>query len=127
MLPIAKCKNNATALVSLSCCNKIKTKTGGFNNSHLILMVLEAEKSKIKVLADLVSDEALLLVFRQVPSLFPPMWLSCKEPTCQCKRCKKCRFNPWVGKIPWRRKWQHTPVFLPGKSYGYRRLAGYSP
>ena len=79
-------------------------------------MVLEAEKSKIKVLEDLMSDEALLLVFRQVPSLFPPMWLSGKEPTCQCKRCKKCRFNPWVGKIPWRRKWQHTPVFFPGES-----------
>ena len=36
-------------------------------------------------------------------------------------------FNPWVGKIPWRRKWQPTPVFLPEKSYGERSLAGYSP
>ena len=36
-------------------------------------------------------------------------------------------FNPWVGKIPWRRKWQPTPVFLPGKSHGWRSLAGYSP
>ena len=59
MLHVTKCENNATTIVSLSCCNKIKTKTGGFNNSHLFLMVLEAEKSKIKVLADLVSDEAL--------------------------------------------------------------------
>ena len=31
------------------------------------------------------------------------------------------------GKIPWRRKWQHTPVFLPGKLHGQRSLAGYSP
>ena len=38
-----------------------------------------------------------------------------KEPTCQCRRCKKCRFDPWVGKIPWRRAWQPTLVFLPGK------------
>ena len=37
------------------------------------------------------------------------------------------RFNPWVGKIPWRRKWQPTPVFLPGKSHGQKSLAGYSP
>ena len=37
------------------------------------------------------------------------------------------KFNPWVGKIRWRRKWQPTPVFLPGKSHGQRHLAGYSP
>ena len=35
--------------------------------------------------------------------------------------------NPWVCKIPWRRKWQPTPVFLPGKSHGQRSLMGYSP
>ena len=37
------------------------------------------------------------------------------------------RFGPWVGKIPWRRAWQPTPVFLPGESHGQRSLAGYSP
>ena len=36
-------------------------------------------------------------------------------------------FNLWVGKVPWRRKWQPTPVFLPGKAHGQRGLAGYSP
>ena len=36
-------------------------------------------------------------------------------------------FDSWVGKIPWRRKWQATPVFLPGKSHGQRSLVGYSP
>ena len=35
-------------------------------------------------------------------------------------------FNPWVGKIPWRRKWQPTPIFLPGESHGWRSLVGYS-
>ena len=39
------------------------------------------------------------------------MWLN-KESTCQWRRHRKCRFDPWVGKIPWRRKWQPTPVFL---------------
>ena len=47
-------------------------------------------------------------------------WLSDKE-------CKIWGFYPWVGKIPWRRKWQPTSVFLPGKSHGQRSLAGYSP
>ena len=40
---------------------------------------------------------------------------------------KRCRFDPWVGKIPWRRAWLPTPVFLPGASHGQRSLAGYSP
>ena len=38
-----------------------------------------------------------------------------------------CGFKPWVRKIPWRRKWQSTPVFLPGKCHRERSLAGYSP
>ena len=50
--------------------------------------------------------------------------LSGKESACQCRRC---RFNPRIGKIPQRRKWQLTPVFLPGKSHGQRNLVGYSP
>ena len=45
----------------------------------------------------------------------------------QCKRRKSHGFNPWVRKIPWRRAWQPTPVFLPGKSHGQRFLIGYSP
>ena len=49
------------------------------------------------------------------------------EPSCQCRRHKRCEFDPWVGKIPWRRAWQPTPVFLPGESHGQRSLAGCSP
>ena len=40
---------------------------------------------------------------------------------------QETRLDPWVGKIPWRRKWQPTPLFLPGKSHGQRSLEGYSP
>ena len=47
-----------------------------------------------------------------------------KESACQSRRH---RFNPWVRKIPWRRKWQPTPVFLPGKFHGQRSLVFYSP
>ena len=58
------------------------------------------------------------------PSALLPWWLSGKESACQCRRPG---FDPWVRKSPWRRKWQPTPVFLPGKSHGERSLAGYSP
>ena len=54
------------------------------------------------------------------------MW-SGKEPACQCRRHKRHGFDPWVGKIPWRRKWQSTPALLTGKSHGWRSLIGYSP
>ena len=44
-----------------------------------------------------------------------------------CLQCRKHGFDPWVGKILWRRKWQPAPVLLPGKSHGQRSLEGYSP
>ena len=50
-----------------------------------------------------------------------------KEHACQCRKHKRCRFNPWVRKIPWRRAQQPTPVFLPGESHGQRSLVDYSP
>ena len=50
-----------------------------------------------------------------------------KEPACHCRRRKRCGFDPWVKKMPWRRAWQPTPVFLPGESNGQRSLVGYSP
>ena len=53
-----------------------------------------------------------------------PQLFSGKESACQCRRHG---FNPWIGKIPWRRKWQPTLVFLPGRSHGQRSLADYSP
>ena len=53
-----------------------------------------------------------------------PWWLPDKESMCQCRRL---RFDPKVRKIPWRKKWQSAPVFLPGRSHGQRRLVGYSP
>ena len=56
-----------------------------------------------------------------------PGGTSGKKSACQCRRCKRVRFNPQVGKIPWKRKWQPTPVFLPGESHGQRSLVGYSP
>ena len=54
-------------------------------------------------------------------------WLVGEESTCQCRRYKRHGFDPWVGKIPWSRKWQPTPVFLPGEFHGQRNLVGYHP
>ena len=56
-----------------------------------------------------------------------PGGTSGKELTSQCRRHKRRRFDLCVGNIPWKRAWQPTPVFLPGKSHEERSLAGYSP
>ena len=55
-----------------------------------------------------------------------PRQLSGKESAWQSRRCRRQGFDSWLGKIPWSRKWQCTPVFLPGKFYGQRSLMGYS-
>jgi len=70
------------------------------------------------------------LLILSVSSLGFPGGSMVKRSACQCRRL---RFDPWMGKIPWRRKWHPTPAFLPtlaslpGKSHGQRSLAGYSP
>ena len=56
-----------------------------------------------------------------------PGCASGEEPAYQRRRRKRHRSHPWGRKIPWRRIWQPTPVFLPGESHGQRSLAGYSP
>ena len=50
-----------------------------------------------------------------------------KKPAGECRRHKRHRFDPWVGKIPWRTSWQLIPLFLPGESHGQVSLVGYSP
>ena len=67
------------------------------------------------------------LTTRNLPKRGFPEGTGGKEPAYQCKRWRTHGFKPWVGKIPWKRKWTPTPVFLPEKSYGQRRLAGCSP
>ena len=56
---------------------------------------------------------------------FPGGSLVKNPPPLACQ-CKSHRFNPWLGNIPWKRKWQSTSVFLPGKSHGQRSRMGYS-
>ena len=76
------------------------------------------------------SHQGLISLPRQLPGF--PADASGKEPACQCRetlRCgfDPCGFDPWVRKIPCRRKWLPIPVFLPGESHGQRSLAGYNP
>ena len=49
-----------------------------------------------------------------------------KDSACKCRRHNRQGFDPWVGKLPWRRAWQPTPVFLPGESHGQGSLEGYT-
>ena len=56
-----------------------------------------------------------------------PAGAGSKELAWQYKRCKRLRFDPWVGRIPWRTAWQPTPASLPGESHGWRNLSGYGP
>ena len=50
-----------------------------------------------------------------------------KNPPANADRYQRQGFHAWVEKIPWRRAWQPTPVFLPGEAHGHRILAGYGP
>ena len=78
----------------------------------------------VSVASHLDSDlqDSLFIAGNTTPGL--PWWLRGKESACQYRRG---RLDPCVRKIPWRRKWQSIPIFLPGKSYGQRGLVGYSP
>ena len=70
--------------------------------------------------------ESVIILYICIPSLLGlPKGLSGKASTCQCR--SHGEFSPWIRKIPWRRKWQPAPVFLPGKFRGQRSWAGYNP
>ena len=89
---------------------------------HLLLS-LSKFLSVLPILVHILASVLLLLSLQNAIFLFN-CFHSSKKSTC---KCKKCRFDPWVGKIPWRRKQQPTPVFLPGKSHGQKKLVGYGP
>ena len=72
----------------------------------------------------------LLAMFSEADTIRSKRYFNGAFPMALCLQCRRHRtlgFDPWVGRIPWRRKWQPTPVFLPGKSHGQRSLEGYSP
>ena len=65
--------------------------------------------------------------FTVVKYIYFPSGARGTEPACQCRRLMRHGFDPWVGKIPWRRTWKPTLVFLTGESHGERSLVCYSP
>ena len=93
--------------------------------SFLIMPSLSLELLTPLVYTELVFFPPLICL--SVLSFGLPRWCSGKESAGLGRRHKRGGFDPWVGKMPWRKKWQPTPVFLPGKSNGQRNLVGSSP
>ena len=89
----------------------------GWSLSHLVMRSRKA----------LLYQECFRSRYQEMWLLAPGMWRSGKKSACQCRRHRRCRLDPWIGNIPWRRKWQPAPVFLLGEFQGQRSLAGYSP
>ena len=89
---------------SLSFCLRLFTKSGFFSTLKTMIVL-------VSIYQTIISNTGL------------PWWLSDKESACQCRRCE---FDPWSRKIPWRMKLQLIPVFFPGKFHGPRNLAGYT-
>ena len=59
--------------------------------------------------------------------LFQMLFASSKEPACQWRRIKRHSFDPWISNVPWRRAWEPTPVFLPGRIPWTEEPGCYSP
>ena len=85
----------------------------------LPVILLNIKSHRIEILYPSSMDPKLLKGF--------PGGASGQELSCQCRRCEGQGFDPWVGKVPWRRTWHPTLLFLPGESHGERNLVGYSP
>ena len=89
------------------------------SNSHNGLLLLTMSSRIVGIIIFIL--ESLRNLLRGFPG-----GTSGKESTCQCRRLERLAFDPWVRKIPWRRKWLPTPLFLPRKFHGQRSLVDYS-
>ena len=101
----------------------------GWNHQYMLIVTWHPKSRKSVCKQEEGSAEKLIMpaiwkVTLYVCPLGLPRWLSVKESAC---KCRGCWLDPWVRKIPCWRKWQPTPVLLPGKSQGQRGLVGYSP
>ena len=118
-------------LFSMSCeVNKIHKKKKSFGINSKFHFSSFGRRLGTNIVNKLLNMSLVETINRTLNSTKPwhfPGGVSGKESVCQCRRLKRHGFDPWVGKIPWRRKCQATPVFFPGKFHGQRSLAGYSP
>ena len=74
----------------------------------------------------MISVQPAVAKFSRLEGLRTSQVCLCKESACQCRRCKRGMFDPRVGKIPWRREWKSSPVFLPREFHGQKSLESYS-
>ena len=91
--------------------------SNGPNPAHCLVLQIKYYQSTVLCICSAIEGVSVQL----------PKWLSRKESACLCRRCRRPGFGPWVRSVAWRRAWQPTPVFLPGKPHGQRGLVGCSP
>ena len=97
-----------SALVKISPCGKLKTNKQTNKQNSAVCCIQEIN-------------------FKYEESEGSPGSTSRKEPSSQCRRHERCGFDPWVGKIPWRRVWQVIPYSCLKNPHGQRSLVGYCP
>ena len=121
----------SVGLVAQSClilCEPMDCSTPGLPVHH---QLPELAQTHVHQVSDAIQPSHPLSSFLLLPSIFPSIRVfsnkSVLESGGQRLQCRRLGFNSFIRKIPRRRKWQPTPVFLPGKSHGQRSLAGYSP
>ena len=128
-------RNNVCSQTRMNFLSRLLAYTCGDFNSGLFLRwwwdrtsrEIKGDKSRrkgSKFFRQTHSGHATMIWRKAITCLGLPQWLSWQR---ICLQCRRPGFNPWVGKIPWRRKWQPTPVCLPGEFHEQRSLAGYSP
>ena len=126
-----------TGVGSLSLLQRIfpteKLNQGLLNETHEIKhLFLVGETFKIiveirKISTKYINTQHNVLILYIIHCIFGlPRWLSGEKSTCQWEDTEES-INPWIRKITWRRKWQPTPVIMPGRSHGERSLEGYRP
>ena len=91
------------------------------------LKLLSGTQRHVSIIQLIFLPQITLQLNQPIQQMGFPSDVSGKEPTCQFRRHKNHRFNPWAWKVPWSRAWQPTLVFLPGESHRQRSLAGYDP
>ena len=125
---ISVLSNSATPWTAAHCPWDFPGKNTGVGCYFLLQGIFLTQGSKLHLLHLLHwQADSIPLCYLQSPFYtreckYTSRWLSGNESACQCRRHRRCRFDPRVGKIPWRRKWQPTPVVLPGKSHSQRNL-----
>ena len=110
------------------CTGRKKKKKKAAKIVKLLTHLLEIQDFWLILLTFFMQSDLLILIFGFSDRVGLPRWLSGKESIClPMQELRRCRLDPWVRKIPWRRKWQLLQYHCRVKSHGQSRLAGYSP